>query len=294
MDEQIRNAINQIYNNVPLVYQAGLMSIKGYTKQEANNLFANAITTTAQGTSAGVEIDNASPLVHNITVKAENKNLFNYKSSPEEKYLVSNLQAENNQISFKNEAANVGMFVRYNLYLPAGQYYIQYSRSASDGVTNFGIGVMNSATGSFIFNASASGNNGTFTVSNGVLCYIYIYASRSSAVGTTFTFENVQITKGTTASEYVPFVDISTLTARLTTTDVSDVQTGAFNADGVCDTLTSRIPMTISIDGMTGLPVEVTYNRDLIKVIAQIEQLLTPRTALRSSNSIPNETIEEE
>ena len=216
----------------------------GISEEQANNSFTNTLKGYTEGER--VVIDDISPIEHKTTVKVHGKNLFNSDL----------LGGYFNDNAFDLLAANPSVFKSIKLFLKAGTYTISFGTAVNlvrriiDDVY-YGNGPSN--TLSYTFETTQDGYVG-FSFRD----------TRGSNIEWLVTTP-IQIEKGGSSTEYVPFVDPSTIT-------VTEETTGATytpNTDGICEVVSVSPVMTISTD-TEGVTVECEYNRDINKVIKKI------------------------
>lgn len=101
-------------------------------------------------------------------------------------------------------ASTVGSYcIALAMPLDAGTYYIKANSVASDGA---GAGIAIAQGKNFVFNQSTTSNPaGSFILSSAGEIKVYFYASRPGPAGTTTTFTNVQLERGTAATDYEPY-----------------------------------------------------------------------------------------
>lgn len=239
---------------------------------------ANALKGNASGEV--ISLDDVSPLEHTLEVKARSKNIIPLPYYNESGY-------ENNGITYTygadgiiyasgtSTAASRFYITPYASYLPisVGTYIISIAGTGIDGKNIQLIGNIYSQSKDeyleIYYDRSRSlirniGNGGKFRF------YLYIPSG--------VTLENaeirVQFEKGTTPTEYAPYVDVIGTMILVNETEYP------VNADGKAQGVKSIAPnMTITSD-TGGVMLDVAYNKDTNKVI---EKLINRIAALESA-----------
>lgn len=216
----------------------------GISEEQANNSFSNALKGYAEG--EWVVIDDISPIEHKTAVRVHGKNLFNGEL----------LGGHYNNEEFGILLASPTVFKSIKLFLKAGAYTISFGTKVNiirRIIDNVYYGDGKTGTLSYTFETTQDGYVG-FSFRD----------SRGSSVEWLETTP-IQIEKGNTATEFVPFVDPTTVT-------VTEEKTGGTytpNADGICEISSVSPVMTISTD-TEGFTVECEYNRDINKIMKKV------------------------
>lgn len=220
----------------------------GISEDYATSNFANTLKGSASGES--VVIDDISPIEHKTLVRVYGKNLFNGE-------LIGGYFNNN---EFEVLAASPTVFKSIKIFLKAGVHTISFGTAVNivrriiDDVY-YGNGPTNVV--SYTFETTQDGYVG-FSFRD----------TRNSNIEWLDTTP-IQIEKGNVATEFMPFVDPTTVT-------VTEETTGATytpNTDGVCEVVSVSPVMTISTD-TEGITVECEYNKDINKVIKKIENAI--------------------
>ncbi len=215
----------------------------GISEEQANNNFSNALKGYAEGET--VVIDDISPIEHKTAVRVHGKNLFSGEL----------LGGYFNDNYFDLLAANPSVFKSIKLFLKAGTYTISFGTAVNVVrriIDNAYYGSGQANISSYTFETTQDGFVG--------------FSFRDTIQNTDWLEETpIQIEKGSTATEFEPFVDPATVT-------VTEETTGATytpNADGVFEVSSVYPVMTLSTD-TEGVTAECEYNIDINKIIIKI------------------------
>ena len=237
-------------------------------------LISNAIKNTANGNV--IVLNDVSPLAHILSVKARSENLltYPYHSKTSTDFGITFTDNKDGSITINGTSTNS---VNFNLEgqnsftLPIGEYYISLTKTGVYGEIYTVIGGAPSTAG-----VPYMMKDGKFSVTKeGTLGYCLIQIPAGQ------TFENCvvypQIVKGTKAKPYKPFVDVSKANVI-----VNDTETYHIGVDGTAAGVKSVSPtMTLTTD--EGVELDVEYNRDANKVIAELFALIQGSPSSRIS-----------
>lgn len=219
----------------------------GISEDYANNSFSNALKGYAEGER--IVIDDISPIEHKTAVRVHGKNLFN----------GSLIGGYFNNNEFEILAATPKVFKSVKLFLKAGVYTISFGTAVNivrriiDNVY-YGSGQANLT--SYTFEATQDGYVG--------------FSFRDTVQGTEWLEETpIQIEKSASATEFVPFVDPSTVKIIEETTNATYTP----DAEGVCEVASVSSVITLSTD-TESVTLECEYNRDINKVITKIVNVI--------------------
>ena len=169
-------------------------------------------TEAIQGTASGsvIQIDDISPVTHDMSVKVRSKNILPYPYAETTKTLNGITITDNGDGSINlngTSTAQVNFYFSQNLQLKKG---ITYTLSGSGNYSFGGTAafyIYNSTYGSLAYINLNADNSFTFTPTkdiNGISCYIVIPSDRTVS-GTL----KPQLELGTTATAYTPYVDLT-------------------------------------------------------------------------------------
>ena len=240
------------------------------------NLVANALKGSASGEV--VTLTDVSPVEHEMKVKARSENLFDCANAQVFRYIHTSLVSRaKNSIVVRGESTRDYQFVSF--YLPDGlegktlticgdwvasgsnKGCLRVEWCGSDGTV----------FGTTIVLVQQSGKSASFKVpkkpegAEYLVLLVYSNLDGTTEVGDTVEYTNIQIEIGTEATPYKPFVDVAT--AKVI---VNDTDTYPINADGTVDGVTSIYPTTTLVVDTEGVTLDVEYNRDINKAIAEL------------------------
>lgn len=234
------------------------------------NLVSNALKETASGEV--VKLTDVSPLEHEMKVKLRgNKNLLTYPYSEKTK--------KNNGITFTdNEDGSItidGTCTNpYNTL-----FYLATDVSLQDGVTYCIPSAK--ANGSILFILAYNDADGKAVSVQNLVTWnknysnlrFLILIAKSDPINNVTVYPQLEI--GTAVTEYKPPIKPTTVTlTRYGATEADNPQTYTPNADGTVDGVTSTYPTTILVTDTEGVTIDVEYNRDANKVIAELLTLI--------------------
>ena len=192
-------------------------------------LFANAL----KGRESGevVAITDISPAEHNLDVKVSSKNLANLNQTPFRINRANIIEQTNDTIKLEttmNGAKWTGVYYELPESLIGETLTLSGTWEMSNPNSQNVLCVQwvndaGSTFGSMLGYLNVSGQSRTFTVSEKpegatkLALIVYAVADSTNAVaGDTVTYKDIQLEKGTTATPYTPFVDVSTATLSTT------------------------------------------------------------------------------
>lgn len=140
--------------------------------------------------------------VVNPKVTVCGKNLLNIKNLKEFTN-AQNLIIGDTSFSFKNSVQNATSMINMLIYLKSGKYFISGKFESSDSKAG-GFGVQNLKY-DYIVNESSSGLNKSFNIDTDGYYYISFYIDYGSEAGTVITYSDIQLEKGSVATEYEPY-----------------------------------------------------------------------------------------
>ncbi len=151
------------------------------------------------------------PIKQQLGITLKNKNLFTtafYNTC----YYSSYKNTDSNSFTItKNISVNGQGWASFKIYFEIGKYQIKADVTASDGL-KCGWSIMDSSSSTFILNAASWGTvNADFNITTAGVYTLYFYTNYSSKSGAAYTFSNIQIEKGNTKTDFLPYVDFSTV-----------------------------------------------------------------------------------
>lgn len=237
--------------------------------QYVENNFANAFKGYAEGTA--IQVDDVSPMEHIVGCKVRSRNLYNDK---------------NDYLGYSNYTYTDGVLTVSDIYvykfieLEEGQKYTFSCKSSRTGTDGGGVFIraytpdkksqINLTSGSHINILSPVV---TMTIPKGypIISITFYGYSESTGSGTT-TYSNIMLEKGSVATDYSPYIDVSTVTANRNGEEFS------VSADGTVNEMTSAYPdMTITTDNANAI-LEIEYNKDSNKVVQKLYDYITGET----------------
>lgn len=198
-----------------------------YTREEVDKNFANALRGYAMGNNA-IRIDDSSPIIHEMGVRVSSKNLIDLSLIPTEetvKYGITYKYLPDEQCILLNGTATVGDFAimkeiaQHGDKMPAGIDYTYSLRKISGTISEavaleMAKDVKTSAYLTFETFLSVNASNTSKTAKNTAtfsVGAVYLYIPIAGTV-----FDNckiqIQLERGTTATDYVPYVDPASVT----------------------------------------------------------------------------------
>ena len=211
------------------------------------NIVSNALKGSAFGTT--VRIDDVSPVEHAVNVKAHGKNLLDSNLFSE----WFDKQADGSYLSNTEVPAT-----RVQLNLPEGVYTLSVMIKSPQNKNYRPMIVYTDGTGEAFFKASTGEYIQCTGTTNGkaIKAIFFDYSVPSNEVQ----FKNFQIELGTTATEYVPYVDPTTVTVSRYGKNLVAPFTESANADayGVTISITKDEPYIV-VNGTATMNVGRTY-----------------------------------
>lgn len=242
-----------------VVQEPGQSTMDVMSQKAVSNTFANALKGNASGEM--VRIDDASPITHKMSVRVSGvDDVGSVKLQRWGKNLFNNDTSKIAEVEYIGESGAVGTRFGYTLRLPVGTYTARAKAIDESTKTGYIYGIINTKGGVFkksiILVADAHRPKITINVDEGDVLYVY-NGVNSPAASAQRLFEkfNIQIEQGTTATDYVPYVEPTEY---------------AVNEDGTVDGVTAIYPTTTLMTDTIGAIIDVTYNRDANKVVADI------------------------
>jgi hypothetical protein len=224
-------------------------------QDDVNNRVANALKGNKSGTDI-ISINDTSPIEHDVKCTLWADAVGNYTS-----FKVKRLGK--NLVNSTDFNVNRSITITLENPLPKGTYVFSgiFTTTASSGYVQFGYtdGSYSSGGGIDFTYKSIEGTIQSFKVSlPKPLKLINIYASWSynASAGHTAKFVNFMIEKGSTATEYEPYIEPIEYTA---------------NADGTVEGIKSLYPATTLMTDTEGVNISAEYNRDINKAFAALE-----------------------
>lgn len=261
VDEQLKGKVDlSTYNS-----QIAILGYNKANKTYVDNTFANALKGTASG--VGVTITDVSPVEHTMDVKVRSKNVVtraDYKDVPyqESTYaygspITINIALKANKtytVSF--ETPNTGALLSFVTYNKPYTIVKGSQNITADG-TRKTIVIATSEDYSYN-NATILQVRATSTAESSGLC------------------SNFMIEEGDVATEYTEYVaDVSGVGLEVSTDDISLPSVYYSDADGLYENIVSQHPNMVFYPLVNGVVVDVTYNRDINKAFAELEEKLT-------------------
>ena len=149
-------------------------------------------------------------------------------------------------LTVTKNTSDIGFWgVSLTVYLDVGSYFIKANSVSSDGA---GVGISVVQNKDFVFNQATTSNPaGSFTVNAAGEFTVHFYVSRSGPAGTTTTFTDIQLERGTAATDYEPYSGSAVYPLPITTP--------LFGLpDGTADTYSDAGEQVIRIGSMTLVP----------------------------------------
>ena len=244
-----------------------------------NNTFANAFKRKVSG--GVVQVDDVSPVEHIVGCRVKSKNLWKthnitatYSRSSDIVYTYNNGvftyagTVKNNAGGGRNE---LGEQSWAKVILPPGTYtyFLNVISGNTGGLSTFMQAIKNNTTTIL--------PNYTFSLTEET--EILFGINRPTTIGKEYNVAfNIMLVEGTEATEYSPYIDVSTVEVD------RNGESFSVAADGTVNGLTSVSPsMTVSTDDINAI-VEIEYNRDSNKVFAELYKYIeqggiTPKVA---------------
>ena len=268
VDEAARNDVSTLKNDVKTL-QAKDKEISERVDVMSDtfiNRTANAITKEVSGEV--VKADNVSPVEHEVDVWVHGKNLFvNKKERSGSTNGLTFVMPQNTSSVIFNGTASIENSIAFpdTITLKKGTY----TASVIGSVGSDRIYLRNTKTNEVLINHITASAPRTFTLNETAeVLANFVFKQGSSYDNTTI---NVQIEQGSTATEYTPYVDPSTVkVTRYGSDELDNPVTYTPNSNGNVDGVMSLSPnMTIMTD-TEDVIVECEYIQDTNKVIEKL------------------------
>ena len=233
--------------------------------QGVKNIFANAIKGNISG--AVVSADDVSPVEHTVNLWGHSRNLANLDVMLNEAFSKN----ENGTYTLAKKTDEMRFTELVPFFVPKGTKLTISGHINNDNCKDnyFATQMYGVDKKAYYPSFLKSGNTiyGTYTVPVDVTsCRFYLQNTEND--GAAVTFKNLQIEVGTTATEYTPYIDPTTMTV------TANGQTYTPNSDGTVDGISSvALAGGISVD-TEGAVVECEYIKDTNKVIQKIAEAL--------------------
>lgn len=248
------NALNELIDRAEHAVDNAESFVDGFNFR-VNNTFANAVKGKVSG--AVVQVDDVSPVEHIVGCRVTSKNLWNMfalKSTDASKFTVNS-----------NGTITVGA-KNYACTSSSKLSEVCPSLKVGDVVT-FSIDT-DGRKHIYLYQAALLVNNGdTITITEKILSSIVIVYGVYDQDGDfdkPHTISSIQFEYGTVASEYSPYIDVSTCEVD------RNGERFPVAADGTVNGMTSVSPsMTVYADNINAV-VEIEYNRDSNEVLKEV------------------------
>ncbi len=203
--EEMLQAVEDGKEEIRAVVEAGGY----YTKNESGNNFASAV----KGKLSGVIVaaNDISPVEHTVAVKVHGKNLFNT--------IDDFAQTSETNYTFENGVLNiVGSYANKWLEIEEGKTYTFSAISTRVGETGGGIYIRTYTEDKLgytnvLYDTVNLSPRVTFTAEKGhTYLRVTFYGSTKSNAEESATYSNIQLEEGAVATEYEPYLDLSTVT----------------------------------------------------------------------------------
>ena len=247
---------------------------KGNPGKDADyNLVANALKGYASGNP--IRLDDVSPVEHTVRCKARGKNLVAYPF-PETtltRYGITYTDNGDGSITANGTAtANSHFIFKGKSSLPVGKYAFSGCPTGGSASTYY------MTVNGFYGIKSDIGSGGSLEVKNDSPQTNFVIIVMAGTTVSNLVFKP-QLELGTTATEYEPYLDPSTATlTRYGLSETDNPKTYTPNSDGTVDGVTSLYPTTVLTTDTEGVTIDVEYNRDANKVIAELLELIIGKT----------------
>lgn len=261
------------------------------TKDTLSEGVANALKGTTSGEAIG--ITDISPIEHNMGVSVKGKNLINnnpYCTSGGDMVvdgatIAMTKKATGNPPSVMWEFGDYRNFVGKTL-----TFSVSLDAMGSNGETNkslqinFMYGNTTKESAESIaatrVDSTSVGNIVTYTfklperTEYGKQLVLRFYANQATTEGDYITISNVQLEEGTIATNYAPYIeDISTVKLYKSGDGVEPTVYDV-PADGIVEGVKSLYPSTTLYTDTSGAVIDCTYNRDINKAFAELQNAI--------------------
>lgn len=240
--------------------------------------YANSLKGNISGDT--VRIDDVSPIKHTVKIKARRKNLLNADG------MVNGAFVKNNDGSYTltkiSDSTRSSGWV--NISIPANTH-ISLSTTSIEGTAAFAFqfkhkdetytsaGPLSSAQLAFA----------PYIIKNEVVS-VRVYFDQNVADGASLKISGLQIELGSVTTDYVHYVDLSTISVIVSPDGTSTSATEYIpDADGVVEGVKSLYPSMVVTTDDAGATVEVEYNKDTNAVLGGVETSLDNIIAIQES-----------
>lgn len=237
---------------------------------EGKSYFANSFKATKSGSV--VQLDDVSPVEHIVGCSLRCQNLYNT--------LLDYVKISNSEWTYDAEN-NILYVTHYYIHkyiaLESGKTYTLSWKSTTTGGNGGGVYIRaysKEKTEFVTLNDNKYFLSGpvTFTMPKGYsnLRITFYGDTADNPTEYSATYTEIMVEEGNKATEYIPYVDVSTVKVLSYGTNPDEAEEYAVNEDGTVEGITSLSPgMTIYTD-TAGTLVEVEYNRDSNKVYMEL------------------------
>jgi hypothetical protein len=249
------------YKELDTLY-ADTNALKGKVENSLG-IISNSIRGTASGTA--LTLTDVSPIEHEMKVKVKSKNMIPIVPKTTVQNGITFVANNDGSVAVTGTATDNAFIVFHYVLVEANKkYWISSGVSGSSGSTyqmcanceEIGISNMyHISTASFVP-----------AVSGKVSIYIYVY--KGNTVNLTF---YPMLNEGANALPFIPYVDVST-----SKVVVNETETITPTEDGTVR-VTSLYPTTTILCDTEGVTIDVEYNKDANKVIAELIDLIGSR-----------------
>jgi hypothetical protein len=257
------------------------------------NLVSNALKGSASGNP--VRIDDVSPVEHAEKVKVHGKNLFDVSKIP-------TTSASANQSYISDVGSNYIVVKTPEGYTGNGFCTIEKPlREICPQLTAGKIYMLNADSNSGLKRFYFSGTSHswefgkTMTVTAELLNSPVTFYGLSQVAGNGVgdcKISNIQIEEGVVATEYVPYIDPTTVTlTRYGESETDNPKTYKPNPDGSVDGVTSLYPTTTLMTDTESVVIDVEYNKDANKVIDELLGLIIGKTFITDVEIYANKWV---
>lgn len=244
-----------------------------------NNAFANALKGNISGDT--VRIDDVSPIEHTVKIKAKCKNLLNADG------MVNGAFVKNDDGSYTltkiSDSTRSSGWV--DISIPADTI-ISLSATNIEGTASAFAFQFQHKDGNYTSVGPLSPTQLAFApyIITSEVVKVRVFFDQSLAVGLSLNISGLQIELGAVATDYVPYVDLSTISVIVSPDGTSTSATEYTpDADGVVEGVKSLYPSMVVTTDDAGASVEVEYNKDTNAVLGGVETALDNIIAIQVS-----------
>lgn len=264
VDEAAEAKKNSVLGSIPDDYTT--LSEKA---NNANNIFANALKGNVIG--QGVNITDVSPIEHKIDIKVKNKNVLPYPYFETTKTVDDITFTDNGDGTITVNGTNTGTAITKFVLHQASEGTLKLEKGKTYTISGIPKGA--SVSGYRAVLQTGSGQQSTNLLGNTTLTIQYedpYMLQILIAAGTTvdnLTFA-IQIEEGSNATEYVPYVNPSTV--HIEVVDANNIYSELqLNQDNMASITSTYPSMDIRANDKNAF-VEVVYNKDINTVVKKI------------------------